>query len=195
MGKGAIRLVNTRTPEQWAAVIRTKWQENVDSIFETAMMLETAHEELGPAGFQKMLRDDLQWSKSMASRLMAIAADNKLAEVSHVKLLASWSTLYALTRLTDEQFADGIESGVVHAGMERKDIRALKPAKETKPKSAPNKPALRGQELVEVETMKARSTIVSSMREMTPEEQLDFLALLRFQLDDLEERRKSRASS
>src|SRR5215217_5374880 len=89
---------NARTHEEWAGIIKEKWQDNVKSIFETALMLETAHAELGPPMFQKMVREDLKWSKMTASRLLAIARDDKLAGVTHALLPSSWATLHELTK-------------------------------------------------------------------------------------------------
>jgi len=62
--------------------------------------------------FATMIRDELGYSKSTVSKLIAIAGDEKLREVSHAKLPASWDTLYALKLLTPAQFEKGIETGV-----------------------------------------------------------------------------------
>jgi hypothetical protein len=48
-------------------------------------------------------------------------------------------TLYELTRLTDEQFQAGLDTGVIHSGMKRKDVAKLKPRKE-KPPAEPEDP-------------------------------------------------------
>lgn len=181
----AMKIANSRTPEQWAGVIREKWQDNVKGIFETALYVETAHEELGPAVWLKMVCEELKWSKRTGYKLLSIAQDEKLAGVTHASLPASWETLYELTRLTAEQFATGVDSGVIHAGMERKDIKALKPPKPPKEKSKES-PSLRGEDLVKRRTFEARQVIVNALREMVPEDKLDFISLLRFQLDDLE---------
>jgi len=48
----------------------------------------------------------------MAKNLLVLR-DNITRKVEHVQWLpAHWGTLYELTILTDEQFANGIESGV-----------------------------------------------------------------------------------
>lgn len=181
------RISNSRTIEHWAEIIRSKWQDNVKSIFAVALDIETSHEELGPAMWLKMMRDELKWSKQTGYKLLAIARDDKLAEVAHERLPASWQTLFELTRLTPEQFETGLSAGIIHAGMERKDIAQLKPPKPKPAKSA--EPELHGRELVERRTMEARQTLVAMLRPMTPEEQGEFLALLRLQLDDIETKR------
>jgi hypothetical protein len=186
----AVRLVNGRTPEQWAEIIRGKWQENVKSIFETALYLETAREELGPA-FWAMVRDELKWSKGTASKLLTIASDDKLAGVSHAKLPASWDTLYNLACLTPDQFETGIESGIIHAGMERKDIAQLKPPKPKPDKPAPTAaPKKKPQSLLprkESLINEAFLLISTDLYEMPLEDQEDVLSELRLMIDQLEE--------
>jgi hypothetical protein len=89
-----------------------------------------------------MVRQELKWSKTTGHRLISIAQDDRLAEVAHVLLPPSWGTLYQLTRLTDEQFQAGLDSGVIHAGMERKDVAKLKPKKEKPSREAAPKKEL-----------------------------------------------------
>jgi hypothetical protein len=186
-----LRIINARSPEQWAEIIRAKWQDTVAGIFETGQLLCNAREELGAAAFWVMTRDRLKFAKSTVSYLMTIATDERLSEVLHIKLPASYGTLYELTRLTDEQFQTGIDTGVIHAGMERKDVAQLRPPKkETQPIAGP---ALSGRELVEHRMLETRKQIVAALRELTPVEQLEFIALVRLQLDDLESSRKAGA--
>lgn len=105
-------------------------------------MLEAAREELGAAKFATMVRDNLKWHKGTVSKLTIIADNKKLREVAPGQLPANWTILYELTKLTDEQFQTGIDTGVIHAGMERKDISALRPKapkkKDTPPPIAQN---------------------------------------------------------
>jgi hypothetical protein len=180
---------NSRSPEQWAELIRSRWQQNVKDIFETALMLETAREELGASEFRLMAEGELKFSKSMVSQLIAIADDDRLADVHHGKLPASWRTLYELTRLTNEQFAAGLESGVIHSGMQRKDIAQLKPKKE-KP-APPPEPELKGRKLVERRGFEAWQVIVSALREMTPDERTDFMEMIHLNVADFETREKT----
>src|SRR4051812_3155921 len=83
-------------------------------------------------------------------RLLTIAADDKLAEVPHAEIPASWFVLYELTKLTPEQFQDGLDSGAIHPGMQRKDVREI-----VNPKEEVIKPRkLRGEQLVTRCTLK-----------------------------------------
>ena len=57
---------------------------------------------------------------------MAIAENENLGDVAHgPHLPAAWRTLYELTKLTDEQFADGIKTKLINPKMERKAIDDL----------------------------------------------------------------------
>jgi hypothetical protein len=57
---------------------------------------------------------------------MKVASDPRLSNKNHGSLLPpSWRTLYELTKLSDEEFAAGIENGLIHAGLERKEVNKL----------------------------------------------------------------------
>jgi hypothetical protein len=188
-----LRMVNARTAEQWAEIIQAKWQDSVTGIMETGLALDNAREELGATVFWKMVRDDLKFAHSTATKLQRIGTSAALMECSHGNILpAHWPTLYALACLTDEQFQRGLDTGVIHAGMERKDVAQLKPPKE--PHAPKPEPSLEGRELIERRTLETRKQIVTVLRELNPAEQLEFIALLRFQLDDLEKPRQGEAA-
>jgi hypothetical protein len=127
-----VHLPNRRTPQQFAAIIREREESAVKTIFDTAVMVETAHAELGPAQWLVMVKEELRWSRSKGFALLKIAQCGHFAEVHHDGLPADWNTLISLTSLTAEQFQTGIDTGVIHAGMRRKDVASLKPPKEKK---------------------------------------------------------------
>src|SRR4029078_11315174 len=101
--------------------------------------------------------------------------DARLRECDVSDLPAHWGTLQALTRLTDEEFQQVVDSGVIHAGMERKDIAQLKPPKE---ETVPP-PPLTGRALVEQRTIETRRQIVAVMRPLSTAEQKEYVATLR----------------
>lgn len=187
-----LRMVNARTAEQWAEIIRGQWQDGVTGIMNVGLSLNNSREELGKRIFTKMVREDLRYATSTVRQLIQIGTDTRLMDVAMATLPASWRTLYALSTLTDEQFQRGLDSGVIHAGMERKDVAQLKPPKE--PRALKTEPALQGRELIERRTLETRKQIVSVLRELDgAEQQLEFIALLRLQLDDLEKPRQEAA--
>jgi N6-adenosine-specific RNA methylase IME4 len=70
-----------------------------------------------------MIKSELTFGARMAQRLMAIAADERLANPTHVSLLpASWGTLYELTKLDDEAFAEAIEQKIIRPDVERNEV-------------------------------------------------------------------------
>ena len=74
-----------------------------------------------------MIKDELPFERNTAHRLMAIAENENLRDVAHgPHLPAAWRTLYELTKLTDEQFADGIKTKLINPKMERKAIDDLR---------------------------------------------------------------------
>lgn len=128
MGRTAkvIQLPNARSPEQWAEKINVKWHEQVSTIFETANLLESSKEELGWSVWKKMVKEKCNFSVRAGLMLVAIADCPNLRDVNHGSLPPCWRTLHELTKLTPEQFEKGIETGAIHAGMERKDVKELR---------------------------------------------------------------------
>jgi len=70
--------------------------------------------------------------------------------------------------------------------MERKDIAQLKPPKE---ETVPPPPLI-GQDLIEECVFEVRQHIVRALCQLNGQEQSDYIALLRYQLDDIEQRRR-----
>ena len=54
------------------------------------------------------------------------AMNDNVRDVAHAQRLpVPWVTLYELTKLTDEQFDNGIKSGDINPSMQRKDVSGL----------------------------------------------------------------------
>jgi hypothetical protein len=123
-----------RTRAEYATAIIYDWRESAKLIIRCGMMLTLARRGLKRREFIAMVEDDLPFGMRTAERLMAIAADARLRRPTHVSLLPpSWGTLYQLSTLTDEQFTQGVESGVINPEMERKDVEQLRPRPEHEP--------------------------------------------------------------
>jgi len=85
-------------------------------------------------------RPHLPFSHSKAHRLMAIASNPALREISHVKcsrLPNDWGLLYQLSRVEPKKLTKLIERGRVDANTTRQDATRLLPKKEKKPWSEP----------------------------------------------------------
>jgi N6-adenosine-specific RNA methylase IME4 len=107
----------------WAVRIESAWRGAVDGVLATGRLLAEAKAALAHGAFAAMIESDLPFKRSTAFRLMAIAADERLANGAHVQHLPPhWGTLYELTNLSDEQFADKLKSGEIHPDMRRRDV-------------------------------------------------------------------------
>lgn len=118
--------------DAWALLINGAFRRSYDATIEAGKLLIAAKEKLAPHGtWLPMLETKLDFSPDTAQRLMAIARDQRLTNTEHVRYLPrSSSTLYALTRLSDEQFQQGIELKIISPDMERKDVERLRPRQE-----------------------------------------------------------------
>src|SRR5215213_1253310 len=101
---GAVaKLKNARSREEWAGAIATAWNKQVDGIFETGMLLESAKSELPHGEWLKLIEAELPFTRTTASRLVQISEDGRLRNDAHVHHLpVAWGTLYELTKLDEE---------------------------------------------------------------------------------------------
>jgi hypothetical protein len=108
----------------WAARISAAWQHSVDSIIETGRLLLAAKADpaMQHGEWGTMVESDLPFNRHTAHKLMQIARDKRLTNVSHGKHLPpSWTTLYELTKLDDETFDQKLRDGTIHPDMQRKE--------------------------------------------------------------------------
>jgi hypothetical protein len=108
----------------WAARISAAWQHSVDSIIETGRLLLGAKADpaMQHGEWGTMVESDLPFNRHTAHKLMQIASDKRLTNVSHGKHLPpSWTTLYELTKLDDETFDQKLRDGTIHPDMQRKE--------------------------------------------------------------------------
>jgi hypothetical protein len=115
-------------PSAWALRINACWRKGIESIIGTGRLLLEAKDSCSHGDFEAMLRHDLAFQPRTAQRLMAIARDHRLTNPTHASLLpASWTTLYELTQLSDDEFDRAIEQNVIRPDMERKDVEIIRP--------------------------------------------------------------------
>jgi hypothetical protein len=116
--------------KEHVARINEAWQRGVDAVIETGLRIIDAREGLEHGEYIAMVEKDLHCSRATAFKLVAVASNKTLSNVSHAKHLPSSSeTLYGLTVAANKGFdlEAGIESGAIHPKMERKDVKALLP--------------------------------------------------------------------
>lgn len=118
-------LVPTRS--EFAERICSHWQDSVQNILEVGRDLTQAKNSLAHGEFEAMVKADLPFSEQTARKLRSIASDERLSNRAHGRdLPASWTSLYELTKLDDEQWVSAMESGAIRPDMERKDITKLR---------------------------------------------------------------------
>jgi hypothetical protein len=70
-----------------------------------------------------MVESDLPFNRHTAHKLMQIARDKRLTNVSQGKHLPpSWTTLYELTKLDDDTFDQKLRDGSINPEMQHKDV-------------------------------------------------------------------------
>lgn len=109
--------------DAWARRIGGAWQKSIDAIFETGRLIAEAKAALPHGAFTVMVETKLPFGARAAQRLMAISADEKLTNPTHVSHLpASWGTLYELTKLDTETFQRRIKEGTIRPDMQRREV-------------------------------------------------------------------------
>jgi hypothetical protein len=119
---------DTMTREEHAARINESLRKGLDNIIETGMRIIDARKELKHGQYIAMLENDLHIKRTAAFKLVAIASNKILADVSHAKHLPSSSeTLYLLTVVANQgvDLEAAMDSDAIHPKMERKDVKGL----------------------------------------------------------------------
>lgn len=113
----------------WSERIREAWGHALGAVLEVGRMVAEAKAGLQHGEFEAMIREDLPFSAATARKLMAIAADERLANRSHVNVLpVSWGTLYELAQLGDEAFEDALGAGRIRPDMTRAEATRIRKA-------------------------------------------------------------------
>jgi hypothetical protein len=121
-------IIDSRTPEQWAAVVRADLGQAVAGFIAAGRHLRDAKGQMQLVHYEweRWLKQQVGISPSQASRLVAIALHPALQDHSHANdLPPSWTTLYELSQLDAPLLEAAITAGRVTPEMERKEARAL----------------------------------------------------------------------
>ncbi len=93
----------------YAREIKQHWQKAVDSIFRVCGLVVKAKDQLETIDWER-LKDDLPFSDSVLKKLLIIGNDKRLQKQKVQKLLPpSYSTIYEITQLEDEELKDAVE--------------------------------------------------------------------------------------
>lgn len=112
--------------QKFAARITKAASGTVTAILDVGRLLCEAKAKLKHGDFTAMVENDLPFTARTVQRLMAITHDQRLANPTHASLLPpSWTTLYELSQLHDDEFERGIEKGIIRPDMKRSDVKHL----------------------------------------------------------------------
>lgn len=185
-----MKLRNARSSAEWAKLITDAWNKSLDSIFETGDALIGAKDGLKHGEWIKMVERELPFNRVTAHKLMTLAGDDRLRDVSRGKHLpASWTTLYAIHRLSSPVIDASFEAGTIHPKLERKDVKFLPDLPYHEPKQA-KKPNAKPNPIAPIDecVMHVRRTVFETVQGLSPEERASLFAELRAEIDDLEKK-------
>lgn len=173
------QLENRRPRSHWTNQIVAAWSDQLEDIFHTGDLIESAKLELPHGEFMKMVKDELPFKRTVAQMLKAIATDDNVRNYQPVgNLPVGYSILYELTRLTDEQFSAATANGMIHPKMTRKDAKTLRGEPEKKPEDPPMTKCAKT----------VRRAVTNAMRQLPPDEWASLLRQLRGVIDDIDEK-------
>jgi hypothetical protein len=76
---------NIISRQEWATRIAAAWQSSLTGILDAGRLLIEAKEELDHGEFIAMAEAELPFGRITAFRLMAVAGDHRLSNVTHVE--------------------------------------------------------------------------------------------------------------
>jgi hypothetical protein len=111
---------------RFARDITRAFERSRESIFEVGRLLIEAKASLAHGEWLAMIESDLPFRARYAQMFMRIASDHRLVNTKHASLLpTSPSTLYEISKLSDETLALRLEDGTINPTMERRDIATV----------------------------------------------------------------------
>jgi hypothetical protein len=122
---------NTSNSHGWkyyADEINKTWHKSAAIFIQCGQLLIDGKAELQSDAFNAMLKNKLDFDRTVGTKLMAVAANPTLCAHVH-KLPPCWGTLYELSQLKDDVLKAKLADGTISPRMLRKDALALKPKK------------------------------------------------------------------
>jgi N6-adenosine-specific RNA methylase IME4 len=119
----AVTEIEPRTVPEYVERIVACCRRTLEAIVEAGTLLIRAKENLPHGEFEGMIERDLPFGSRHARRLMAVAADARIANRTHVSVLPeAVGTLYELTKLDDVTFERRVADGTIRPDMGRQDL-------------------------------------------------------------------------
>lgn len=114
------------TVTDYQAEIARLWADAQRRFVEIGRRLNEAKERLPHGEFLPMLARDLPFSRSVANRLMAVAAAMDTGVIPPRALPTSYSVAYEVVTLPPERLQEAVTTGRIHPDMTRAEAMALK---------------------------------------------------------------------
>lgn len=123
---------NSRSRQEWAAIINADWRKSIESIVQTGRDLAAAKLELPRGEWETMVKEDLPFSLTTAAALRRIGSHPVIANRDdRAGLPASWTVLRELASLKEKDFRDAQERGLITPDMGQWDATAISKAYRT----------------------------------------------------------------
>jgi len=113
--------------KDFAARITAAWHRHIDAILETADLLIRAKDDyLAHGQFTAMINNSLPFGPDVAQRLMTIGRHTALRKAAQDRLLPGrWTTLFELTRLSDDELNEALADGRITPHTTRAEAHAI----------------------------------------------------------------------
>lgn len=119
-------VVEYRTPEEWAEVIRADLAKSVGGVIAAGKHLCEAKAQIPHGEWPAWIERSLPFNQYYAARLMAISRHKSISSLQYTaNLPVSPETLYHLSRLDADTLQRAIEAGDVHPQLQQKQAKAL----------------------------------------------------------------------
>ncbi|MBK8199218.1 MAG: hypothetical protein IPK75_12715 [Acidobacteria bacterium] len=113
--------------DQIVGEINRTWSSMVSSIIETGRLLVRLKSETAHGQWESLVESRLPFGVNVALRLVQIASHPVLSNPTRAAdLPPRWSILAEMVRLDADTIETAIRKGVIHPGMKREDLRALR---------------------------------------------------------------------
>jgi hypothetical protein len=152
-GKNDPDLRNSEVPSvaTYVSAINGEWQRGVDAFMNAARLCAEANERLTIAQ-KSVLIQGLPFGQTAFSKFMQIGSDARLLDIQRL-LPPHYTTVYAVTLLTDEELKRAIAENIVYPGMTRAELQKWHRELSRKVEQAPRpKEAASGSEAVSLRT-------------------------------------------
>src|SRR5215217_379363 len=118
-------VIETRTPDEWACLVRADLGQAVTGSIAAGRHLAQAKMQIPHGGWEPWVRST-GISPRTAQTLMEVARHPFLSKAQHAAYLPpAWTTLYELSRMDAQWLESAISSGRVHPELERQEAQAL----------------------------------------------------------------------